>query len=109
MVDRRVFGKPYWFVAVRIFGIAAENWGTINGECQAQGVNLRKMHPEDFSDLVLHFVTRNMDSKETDAFYRKLYMPPVGEEPDDDNPVWGIHAEMKAFEKTSKGKGIDRE
>lgn len=72
-------------------------------------MNLRKMHPADFTDLVHYMITRHMDSKEQQKYERNLWMPPKGEEPEDDNPYWGVEAEMRDFEATQRGKGVDRE
>lgn len=103
MADRGgVRRKPYW-VALRIFGTAIANWGEINGECIYRGIKPLKLSPSDFCDLILYFVTRNMDQKEQDAFGRKLYLPPRGVEPDDDLPYWGLNAEIEAFNRSAPG------
>lgn len=109
MADRGVVRRKPYYVALRIFGTAIANWEQINGECIYRGIKPLKLSPPDFCDLVQFFITRNMDQKEQDAYGRKLWMPPPGVEPEDDNPYWGVEAEMRDFERSRKGKGVDRD
>lgn len=71
-------------------------------------MKLTKLSAADLCDLTYHFVVRNMDEKETRSYNLKLYMPPPGVEPEDDNPFWGEAAENEAFDRARNGKGIDR-
>lgn len=111
MADRRVLGSgnPY-FVVSRLFGVAVREWSRFNGEHLGRGVDVLKLHPSDFLDVIWFWLIENQDEKGVEKLGRQIWLPPMGEEPTDDNPYYGYEAEMAAladFEKRKRGgKGV---
>jgi hypothetical protein len=104
MADGRGVGLGPYFVATRLFGVAVQEWSLFNGTHLRQGVDVLKLHPSDFLDVVWSWLTENADQKEIDKIGRKIWLPPRGVEPTDDNPYYGFAAEEAAYAEMQKRK-----
>lgn len=63
MDHRGAHGAPYEAV-VRLHGIAAEHWGTIDGELAAQGVDAFALPPDRFCNLIYTWSLARLEPKE---------------------------------------------
>lgn len=101
-------GQPPYYVALRLFNVAAEHWAQFNGECVSLGVNIRKLPCPDFFDLIYFWLVRNADQKEKDKIDLQLFLPPIGMEAEADHPFFSEEAEMSAFEGLDSAMGGKR-
>jgi hypothetical protein len=63
-VDHRgAHGTPYEAV-VRLHGIAAEHWGTIDGELAAKGIDALSLPPDRFCNLIYAWCLPRLEAKE---------------------------------------------
>lgn len=84
--------------------MADQEWSRFNGEHLGRGVDVLKLSPADFLDVVWYWLIKDADEKTTDKIGRKVWLPPRGEEPTDDNPYYGLAAEEAAFEDMNRRK-----
>lgn len=85
-------------------GVVISEWSRFNGSHLRRGVNVLDLHPQDFLDVIWAWLIDGLDQKEVDKIGRQIWLPPKGEEPTDDNPYFGYHAEMAAFEESQKNQ-----
>lgn len=73
-----------------------------NGEHLSRGVDVLKLSPGDFVDVVWYWILKDMDAKESEKLGQKVWMPPRGEDVHPDDPFWGEEAEQRAADEMNK-------
>lgn len=78
-------GRPWWWPAQLILGIAADHdqWSTVHGQMLLSGQRADLMPFGAWLDLFYAVVTKNMDTQEKISFIMKSDMPPSGVEIDE--------------------------
>lgn len=70
-----ISGRP-WFVALRLIGVAQDNWNVLGGEMLLKGVRADQMSLSAWLDVLLLVALRAMDPKDVMMFTLQLEKPP---------------------------------